>query len=67
MALTEPMERTPDDVPKLRRLDEVTFHSSRSDASWELAQQLSRRITDSQSRARFLRAVSKDIQAYLST
>ena len=33
---------------------------------WELAQQLSRRIIDSQSRARFLRAVSKDIQTHLS-
>jgi capsular exopolysaccharide synthesis family protein len=33
---------------------------------WELAQQLSRRITDSQARTRFLRAVSKDIQTYLS-
>ena len=34
---------------------------------WELAQKLSGRIADSQSRTRFLRAVSKDIQTFLST
>jgi predicted acetyltransferase len=44
MAVTEPTQRTRDDVAKLRWLDEVAFHSARSDASWQLAQELYREM-----------------------
>jgi predicted acetyltransferase len=40
MAVSLPTARTSDDIPKLRWLNEVVFHSPTSDSSWELKQKL---------------------------